>query len=350
MHGGPSQVDTFDYKPLLERDDGKPLPVRQAARQFRRDRQPARARRGSSSSTARAAARVSELFPHVAELRRRPVRHPLDARHQLAPTAGRCCSCTPAATPSSGPSMGSWVTYGLGTENQNLPGLRHHLPDARPRRRATTGARAFLPAAYQGTPIGNASIPADQAHDPLHPERRHAARRAAAAARPARRAEPRAPATRRGPDAGARRAASSRSSWPSACRPTCPRSQDLSRRDRRRRSELYGLDDPATDELRPAVPDGPAVRRARACGSSRCTHSYKWDQHERPEEATTPRTRREVDQPIAGLLDRPEAPRAARRHAGAVGRRVRPHAVGAGRRTAATTTRTASRCGWPAAA
>ena len=60
------------------------------------------------------------------------------------------------------PSMGSWLTYGLGTENQNLPGFITICP--------TLGhggvqnwSSAFLPADYQGTPIGNASIPSDQA-------------------------------------------------------------------------------------------------------------------------------------------------------------------------------------------
>src|SRR5438046_5289994 len=60
------------------------------------------------------------------------------------------------------PSMGSWITYGLGTENQSLPGFVTICP--------TLGhggvqnwSSAFLPAAYQGTAIGNASIPAQKA-------------------------------------------------------------------------------------------------------------------------------------------------------------------------------------------
>src|SRR5207237_2932132 len=60
------------------------------------------------------------------------------------------------------PSMGSWITYGLGTENQSLPGFITICP--------TLGhggvqnwSSAFLPAAFQGTPIGNASIPAERA-------------------------------------------------------------------------------------------------------------------------------------------------------------------------------------------
>jgi hypothetical protein len=60
------------------------------------------------------------------------------------------------------PSMGSWVTYGLGTENENLPGFVTLCPSM-----ANGGPRnwgnAFLPAAYQGTPIGRAGLPASQA-------------------------------------------------------------------------------------------------------------------------------------------------------------------------------------------
>ena len=103
-------------------------------------------------------------------------------------------------------------------------------------------------------------------------------------------------------------------------------------------------------QLRPPVPDGPPVRRSAACGSCRCTHSYKWDQH--GDLKTRPRatTRCEVDQPIAGLLTDLKARGLLEGHAGPLGRRVRPHARRRKGTTAATTIRTASPCGWPAAA
>src|SRR5207248_3516780 len=60
------------------------------------------------------------------------------------------------------PSMGSWVLYGLGTENENLPGFVSVAPSA-----GNGGARnygnAFLPAGYQGTPLGRAGAPASEA-------------------------------------------------------------------------------------------------------------------------------------------------------------------------------------------
>jgi hypothetical protein len=60
------------------------------------------------------------------------------------------------------PSMGSWITYGLGTENQNLPGFLTICPTLGHGGVQNWGS-AFLPATYQGTPIGNAGIKAAQA-------------------------------------------------------------------------------------------------------------------------------------------------------------------------------------------
>src|SRR4051795_4360987 len=64
------------------------------------------------------------------------------------------------------PSMGSWVTYGLGTENRNLPGFITVCPTL------THGgvnnySSAFLPAIYQGTPLGSAAVLAEQARIPF---------------------------------------------------------------------------------------------------------------------------------------------------------------------------------------
>ena len=144
MHGGPSQVDTFDYKPLLERDHGKPLPFAKPRVQFRRDRQPAGVALEVPASTAQSGAWVSELFPHVARLRRRPLLHQLDARHRTRGTAARCSKLHTGSDTFVRPSMGSWITYGLGTENQNLPGFITICPtlDARRREQLRLGVPA----------------------------------------------------------------------------------------------------------------------------------------------------------------------------------------------------------------
>ena len=242
MNGGPSHVDTFDHKPLLA---ARP---RQAAA-----RSPSRA--CSSPQTGnllgspwkfqqhgQSGIWVSELFPHVAECV-----DDLCFIHSLHGTnpahGGALLKLHTGSDTFVRPSMGSWVTYGLGTENQNLPGFVTICPTLA-HGGVNNWSSAFLPAVYQGTPLGNASIPADQARVRYISNARLPPRAAAAAARPAGRDEPRAPGRSR---AGRRRskAASTRSSWPSACRRRCPRSR-TSPASRRRRSRLYGLDDPVT--------------------------------------------------------------------------------------------------------
>ncbi|RPI80646.1 MAG: DUF1501 domain-containing protein, partial [Planctomycetaceae bacterium] len=164
MHGGPSQVDTFDYKPLLERDHGKPLPFAKP--------------RVFSSATGnllkspwkfqqygQCGAWVSDLFPHVAKQVDRLCiinsMHGSNSRH-----GGALLELHTGSDTFVRPSMGSWITYGLGTENQNLPGFITICPTL------THGgvnaySSAFLPAVYQGTPLGNASIPSDRAKIPF---------------------------------------------------------------------------------------------------------------------------------------------------------------------------------------
>ena len=105
----------------------------------------------------------------------------------------------------------------------------------------------------------------------------------------------------------------------------------------------------ADRRLRPAVPAGPAVRRGRACGSSRSCHGG-WDQHRnlkdghgqqlpRPSTSRSPGCSTDLKQ--RGLLEG---------HAGDLGRRVRPHAVRPGRRRPRPQQQGLHACGWPAAA
>ncbi len=160
MKGGPSHVDTFDYKPLLERDHGKPLPFAKPRVQFAPTnnllKSPWKFKQyGESGSW------VSELFPHVAQ-------HVddlcfLHSLHGTNPAhGGALLKLHTGSDNFVRPSMGAWVSYGLGTENQNLPAFVTICPTLAHGGVNNWGS-AFLPAAYQGTPIGNASIPADQA-------------------------------------------------------------------------------------------------------------------------------------------------------------------------------------------
>jgi len=160
MHGGPSQVDTFDPKPLLIRDHGKPYPFAKPRVQFAQTgnllRSPWEFRKYGQSGI-----EVSDLFPHIGacvdDLCMIRSLHGDNTAH-----GGALLQLHTGSDTFVRPSMGSWITYGLGTENQNLPGFITICP--------TLGhggvqnwSSAFLPAVYQGTPIGNASIPAAKA-------------------------------------------------------------------------------------------------------------------------------------------------------------------------------------------
>ncbi|OWK45242.1 DUF1501 domain-containing protein [Fimbriiglobus ruber] len=165
MQGGVSHVDSFDYKPRLDKDDGKQLSFDDArviansgARgSSQRVMKPLWkfAKHGQSGRWA------SDLFPetnrHVDDLCFVHSMHTEGVAHGPATLFLHCGSTTFVR-----PSMGSWVLYGLGSENENLPGFVSIAPSA-----GNGGARnygpAFLPAVYQGTGLGHAGGPASEA-------------------------------------------------------------------------------------------------------------------------------------------------------------------------------------------
>jgi hypothetical protein len=160
MSGGPSQVDTFDPKPLLTRDDGKPLPFAKPRVQFNSTgnllKSPWEFKQYGESGLW-----VSDLFPHLAK--RVDDLCLVHSIHGTNPAHGGAVMKIHTGTDNFvRPSIGSWVTYGLGTENANLPGFVTICPTL-----AFGGinnwSSAFLPAVYQGTALGNASIPSDKA-------------------------------------------------------------------------------------------------------------------------------------------------------------------------------------------
>ena len=150
MEGGPSHVDTFDYKPKLTADDGKPFAQGRFAGAKLLASPWKFAQHGQSGLW------ISELFPEVAK-------HADDlcvAATACTPTCRTIrrpsCRCTPASSSSTRPSLGAWALYGLGTENENLPGFVTICPPLEHGGPANYGS-AFLPAIYQGTPIGGSS-------------------------------------------------------------------------------------------------------------------------------------------------------------------------------------------------
>jgi hypothetical protein len=160
MKGGPSHVDTFDYKPLLQRDNGKELPFAKPRVQFAKTGKllgsPWTFRKYGESGI-----EVSSLFPHVAEcvddLCILNSVHGTNAAH-----GGALLKLHTGSDSFVRPSMGSWITYGLGTENHDLPGFITICPTLAHGGVLNWGS-AFLPAQYQGTPLGNASVPSDRA-------------------------------------------------------------------------------------------------------------------------------------------------------------------------------------------
>lgn len=161
MQGGPSQVDTFDFKPALYRYDGRKHDFRNARRmkvQSETVMQPLWKFRQYGES----GRHVSELFPeitrHVDDLCFIKSMHTEGVAH--GPST---LFLHTGATNLIRPSVGSWITYGLGSENSSLPGFVTISPTS-----AKGGPRlyssAFLPPAYQGTPLGRVGLPAAQAN------------------------------------------------------------------------------------------------------------------------------------------------------------------------------------------
>jgi hypothetical protein len=155
MHGGPSQVDTFDPKPMLAKHDGKPFPGNKPRVQFAATgnllKSPWEFKPGG-----KAGVQVSDLFPEVRKMADelsviRSV-HADNSAH-----GGALLQLHTGSDTFVRPSVGSWVTYGLGSENQNLPGFVTICPTLG-HGGVANWSSAFLPAAYQGTPIGHSGI------------------------------------------------------------------------------------------------------------------------------------------------------------------------------------------------
>ncbi|MFN0053239.1 MAG: DUF1501 domain-containing protein, partial [Planctomycetales bacterium] len=160
MKGGPSHVDTFDPKPLLTRDDGKPYPFSKPRVQFAPTGNLLKSP-WSFRQYGECGHPVSELFPKLAE--RVDDLCMVHSVHGTNPAhGGAVLKLHTGSDNFVRPSIGSWVSYGLGTENSNLPAFITICPTLAHGGINNWGS-AFLPAAYQGTPLGNASVPSDQA-------------------------------------------------------------------------------------------------------------------------------------------------------------------------------------------
>jgi hypothetical protein len=150
MNGGPSHVDTFDPKPSLQKYAGKLLPrtnLRTERKTGAAFPSPFKFQRYGKSGI-----EVSELFAHTARsiddicvIRSMHADVPNHEPSLLLMNCGEARQIRP--------SMGSWVTYGLGSDNQNLPGFIAMCPGGYPIQETQNWQSAFLPGAYQGTYI-----------------------------------------------------------------------------------------------------------------------------------------------------------------------------------------------------
>ena len=298
MHGGPSHLETFDPKPDLQRLAGQPLPASFGPVATRRKvaHNPLLATKRTFRKCGQSGIEISDFLPHLAECAddlavirscwADSVNHP-QAVYQM----------NTGSILMGKPSLGCWVSYGLGTENQDLPAFVV-LPD--PGGGIKGGPPAygagFLPASHQGTvmrggdrPILDLLPPAEllspkpaRRHRPDRPARSPSSRRSAAAT----------PSSRPG---------SRRTSWPTGCNRAAPEAVDLTREtDETRR--LYGLDDRQTAEFGTRC----LLARRLVERGVRFVQLYSgdvngWDAHDDVEANHATMCGR-TDKPVAGLL------------------------------------------------
>lgn len=298
MHGGPSSIDTFDPKPRLYRDHGKPVPF-QRGLTFGED-----AVRGlmqpqwEFKNYGESGLPVSSLFPNVGECAddlcviRSMVGDGVDHGAALLQLHTGVFSFKR-------PSFGSWVLYGLGTENQNLPGFVTIKPSLG-HGGQNNWSSSFLPGEFQGTAIGNSGMKVEEVSKEPVPfleakglppglqqyelemvqkiNRRHAE------------------ANAHDPELEARIGAMELSF---RMQMEAPEAFAVEKETEATR-KLYGLDNPVTRDF------GWQCLLARRLSERgvrfvQCSHSYKWDQHSELVKLHT-QNAAEVDLPIAGLL------------------------------------------------
>ncbi|MEP7274263.1 MAG: DUF1501 domain-containing protein, partial [Acidobacteriota bacterium] len=161
MVGGPSQMETFDPKPVLDKWHGQQLPPSfgEIKSQFLKPGTPLMGSHWKFNKHGQSGIEVSELFPHIASCIDdiAVLRSCYTESFVHAPAMYEMMSCRvlPAH-----PSLGSWVTYGLGSESENLPAYCVMTqPEGLPEGGAPMWGAGYLPAVFQGTQLRNGSTP-----------------------------------------------------------------------------------------------------------------------------------------------------------------------------------------------
>ncbi len=159
MYGGPSHIDTFDYKPSMVGMDGKTVNVKTHGRGGHRSGGRIVEPRWQFHQHGECGKWVSTLFPHVAQhvddiafIHSLTADSPIHGSAMLMMNSGKILSGSPA--------LGSWLTYGLGTANENLPGFVVMLdPTGGPISGAKNWSSGYMPATYQGTVFRSEGAP-----------------------------------------------------------------------------------------------------------------------------------------------------------------------------------------------
>jgi hypothetical protein len=151
MYGGPSHIDTFDYKPNMYALDGKTIKVKTKGRGGSKNEGRIVGPKWNFKQYGESGQWVSELFPHLAHhvdeiafLKSMQAESPIHGSAMLMMNSGKLLSGSPC--------LGSWVNYGLGSENENLPGFVVMLdPTGGPISGAKNWSSGYMPATYAGT-------------------------------------------------------------------------------------------------------------------------------------------------------------------------------------------------------
>jgi hypothetical protein len=173
MYGGPSQVDTFDYKPRLYDLDGQTIPVKTFGRGGKKNEGRVVGPKWKFKQYGQCGKWVSDLYPNLAQcvddiafIHSMTADSPIHGSAMLQMNTGKILSGSPC--------LGSWVNYGLGTANSNLPGFVVMLDKTGgPISGAKNWASGYMPATYQGTvlrptgqPILDLEMPTDRGMTP----------------------------------------------------------------------------------------------------------------------------------------------------------------------------------------
>src|SRR5438105_7004077 len=159
MYGGPSHIDTFDYKPSMKGMDGKTIQVKTFGGGGNKNEGRIVEPRWKFKPYGQCGKWVSDLFPHLARyvddiafLHSMTADSPIHGSAMLQMNTGKILSGSPC--------LGSWANYGLGSVNENLPGFVVMLdPRGGPISGAKNWSSGYMPAHYEGTILRSAGAP-----------------------------------------------------------------------------------------------------------------------------------------------------------------------------------------------